>query len=188
MTPGISPSRQRASASSRGQQRRELFGLLVSRRRNNGPNWRNGAWTKLIRMRRTNRLPLPILRRVLDEVPEGARVRRHHAGRGVSPPGDVRDHRRACCGCSGSWVAEGSSYEEAQGRLLSIISCEEPVLRRAQEIVERELGLHVVWAPASDARSASIFIHSKLLLRLMEHLGFGRNRKRIPGWILGLPL
>ena len=39
------------------EQRRDLFGLLVSERRNNGPNWRNGAWTKLIRMRRTDRVP-----------------------------------------------------------------------------------------------------------------------------------
>jgi hypothetical protein len=33
-----------------------------------------------------------------------------------------------------------------------------------------------------------IFVHSKLLLRLMEMLGFDKGRKRIPGWILGLPL
>ncbi|HYB22367.1 MAG TPA: NAD-dependent epimerase/dehydratase family protein, partial [Solirubrobacteraceae bacterium] len=87
----------------------------------------------------------------------------------------------------GLWVAEGSWHEGPKGGFLTI-SCEEPVLRRAQEIIERELGLHVVFARASDARAASIFIHSKLLLRLMDHLGFEGNRKRIPGWILGLPL
>ena len=70
----------------------------------------------------------------------------------------------------------------------STISCEEAVLARAKEIIERELGLHVVSAPASAARAASIFVHSKLLLRLMDYLGFGGNRKRIPGWVLGLPL
>ena len=46
----------------------------------------------------------------------------------------------------------------------------------------------MVQAPASPARAASIFVHSKLLLLLMDRLGFGGNRKRIPGWILGLPL
>jgi UDP-glucuronate decarboxylase len=45
-----------------------------------------------------------------------------------------------------------------------------------------------VRAPASPARAASIFIHSRLLLGLMDFLGFGNNAKRIPGWILGLPL
>src|SRR3954469_10208642 len=46
-------------------QRHDLFGLLVSERRNAGPNCRNGAWMKLIRMRDTDRLPLPVLRRVV---------------------------------------------------------------------------------------------------------------------------
>ena len=54
------------------EQRRDLFGLLVSERRNNGPNWRNGAWTKLIRMRRTDRVPVPVLRRLCAEVPAGS--------------------------------------------------------------------------------------------------------------------
>jgi UDP-glucuronate decarboxylase len=44
------------------ENRWDLFGLLVSERRNNGPNWRNGAWTKLIRMRETDRIPLAVLR------------------------------------------------------------------------------------------------------------------------------
>src|SRR5579885_1569079 len=50
-------------------QRHDLHGLLVSERRNNGPNWRNGAWTRIIRMRETERLPLPVLRRVAAGVP-----------------------------------------------------------------------------------------------------------------------
>ena len=44
-------------------------------------------------------------------------------------------------------------------------------------------------ARSGGQRSCSvIFVHSKLLLRLMDFLGFEGNRKRIPGWILGLPL
>ncbi len=65
-------------------------------------------------------------------------------------------------------------------------------MSRCSHALERssneKLGLHVVSAPASSARAASIFVHSKLLLALMDHLGFDHNRKRIPGWILGLPL
>ena len=44
------------------ENRWDLFGLLVSERRNNAPNWRNGACTKLIRMRKTDRIPLAVLR------------------------------------------------------------------------------------------------------------------------------
>ena len=166
--------------------RDELFGILVSQRRNSGPHWRNGAWTKLIRMRRANRVPLPVLRRIVDEVPSGARVRQRHAGLSVSLPATI-EITDSLLWLLGLWVAEGSRHESKKDGFLTI-SCDEQVLARAREIIERELGLHVVSAPASSARAASIFVQSKLLLALMDHLGFDHNRKRIPGWILGLPL
>jgi hypothetical protein len=87
----------------------------------------------------------------------------------------------------GLWVAEGSLYEQ-DGNAFLTISGDEHLLSRAASIVRRQLGLHVVHAPRSPDRSAAIFVHSKLLIRLMDHLGFSGNRKRIPGWILGLPL
>ncbi len=166
--------------------RRELFGILVAQRRNPGPHWRNGAWTKLIRMRRSNRVPLPILRRVVDELPAGARVCQRQGDRRGSLPASV-EITDSLLWLLGLWVAEGSRYEGAKGGFLTI-SCEQAVLDRAKAVIERELGLHVVCAPASSARAASIFINSKLLLRLMDHLGFEGKRKRIPGWVLGLPL
>jgi UDP-glucuronate decarboxylase len=165
--------------------RRELFGILVSLRRNSGPNWRNGAWTKLIRMRRSNCAPLPVLRRVVEELPPGARVRQRNAG-GVSLPATI-ELTDSLLWLLGLWVAEGSSHEGPKGGFLTI-SCEDKVLDRAQRIVEGELGLHVVRAAASEARAASIFVNSKLLLRFMEYLGLEGKSKRIPGWILGLPL
>jgi hypothetical protein len=87
----------------------------------------------------------------------------------------------------GLWVAEGCTHESGKNAFVTL-SGDYALLERAAAIVERELGLHVVRAPASAARAASIFVHSKLLLRLMDMLGFEGNRKRIPGWILGLPL
>jgi UDP-glucuronate decarboxylase len=166
--------------------RYDLWGLLVSERRNQGPNWRNGAWTKLIQMRRTNRVPLPVLHRLGQPVPEDARVRPLRAGRSPSLPARVRITDDLLW-LLGLWVAEGCSFEGPKGGFLSI-SGEESLLGRAEEIVRRELGLHVVRAPRGPARVPVIAVNSKLLLRLMEYLGFGDNRKRIPGWILGLPL
>ena len=167
------------------RQRRDVFGLLVSERRNSGPNWRNAAWTKIIRMRDTDRVPLPVLRRLVERVPEGAQVRLR-AGGSVPLPAriEVSDELLWLLGL---WVAEGS-WHESPGDAYLTLSCDEALLERAAAVFEGQLGLHVVRAPASAARSASIFVHSKLLLRLMERLGFGGNRKRIPGWILGLPL
>jgi nucleoside-diphosphate-sugar epimerase/intein/homing endonuclease len=166
--------------------RHELFGMLVSERRNAGPNWRNGAWTKLIRMRDTDRVPLPVLRRIADRVPDDARVRLRTAGRSVSMPASVLVTDELLW-LLGLWVAEGSWHESPRDAFLTL-TCDEELLDRATSVIEAHFGLHVVRAPASAARSASIFVHSKLLLGLMERLGFGVNRKRIPGWILGLPL
>jgi nucleoside-diphosphate-sugar epimerase len=164
----------------------DLFGLLVSKRRNAGPNWRNGAWTKIIRMRHSDRIPLPCFWWAGMDMPEQARVRMRVAGRSVSMPVHV-ELTDEVLWLLGLWVAEGS-WHEKNGDAFLTISGDDDRLARASAIIEGAFGLHVVHAPASPARSASIFIYSKLLLRLMDFLGFGTNRKRIPGWILGLPL
>ena len=167
-------------------QRQDVFGLLVSQRRNQGPNWRNGAWTKIIRMRASDRVPLPVFWRIAAEMPAGARVRMRSQGRSVPMPARV-ELTDDVLWLLGLWVAEGS-WHESPGNAYITLSADEELLERAATIVERDLGLHVVRAPASEARAASIFVHSRLLLGLMDFLGFGQNRKRIPGWILGLPL
>jgi hypothetical protein len=87
----------------------------------------------------------------------------------------------------GLWVAEGSLQERGKNAFLTI-SADERLVERAATIVRDQLGLHVVHAPRTEARAPAIFVHSKLLIRLMEYVGFGGNCKRIPAWILGLPL
>jgi nucleoside-diphosphate-sugar epimerase/intein/homing endonuclease len=168
------------------EKRFDLFGLIVSQRRNSGPNWRNGAWSSIIRMRKTDRVPLPCFWRLGIDLPEDAKVRMRVVGRSVPMPVHVEITDEVLW-LLGLWVAEGSWYESAGNAFLTI-SCEDAVLDRAADVIQRAFGLHVVRARASEERAASIFIHSKLLLGLMDFLGFGQNRKRIPGWILGLPL
>jgi UDP-glucuronate decarboxylase len=166
------------------ERRFSLFEVLVSQRRNAGPNWRNGAWTKLIRMRRSDRVPLPLWWQMGEDLPEGAAVR--VPGRSVPMPARVEVSDEVLW-LLGLWVAEGTLHESGNDAFLSW-SCDEATLERAAAIVRRELGLHVVHRAACPARAASIFVHSRLLLMLMDFLGFGGNRKRIPGWVLGLPL
>jgi UDP-glucuronate decarboxylase len=168
------------------EHRRDLFGLLVSDRRGAGPNWRNGAWTKIIRMRRNSRVPLPCLRRIEEPAPDGALVREGVAGGGAALPAHI-ELTDGILWLLGLWVAEGSWHKSARDAYITI-SADQGLLARASAVIERELGLHVVHAPASDARSAAIFVHSRLLLRLLAFLGFDGGRKRIPGWVLGLPL
>jgi nucleoside-diphosphate-sugar epimerase/intein/homing endonuclease len=166
--------------------RHDLFGLLVSRRRNNGPNWRNGAWTKIIRMRQSDRVPLPAFWRIGEPLPSEARVRMRVAGRSVSMPARVRITDDVLW-LLGLWVAEGTLQEDSSDAFVAI-SCDDERLDRAADIVVRSFGLHVVRAPASGSRAAAIYVHSRLFAELMAFWGFGGNCKRIPGWILGLPL
>jgi len=168
------------------EQRFDLHGMLLAQRRNSGPNARNGAWTKLIRMRRSDRLPLPIFWRVASEMPEDAKVRLSSTGRSVPMPARVSISDDLLW-LIGLWVAEGSWHERAGDAFLTL-SCDDATLDRAEAIIRRELGLHVVRAKGSTERAASLFVHSRLLLGLWAFLGFEGNRKRIPGWILGLPL
>jgi UDP-glucuronate decarboxylase len=167
-------------------QRRDLFGLLVSERRNDGPNWRNGARTKLIRMRESNRLPLPILQRVTERIPDGASVRMRVPGRSASLPARI-EITDDFLWLLGVYVAAGCMLEQGRHALVALGGGEE-LLDRAQGIIERSLGLQAVRPALSDRRAGALLVHSKLLLRLLDHLGFDGNRKRIPGWILGLPL
>ncbi len=168
------------------EQRHDLFGLLVSERRNAGPNWRSGAWTKLIRMRESDRVPVPVLRRLEESVPVGASVRRFHAGRSVSLPARISLNDDVLW-LLGLWVAEGSWHEKG-GNAFITICADDGLLDRAEQIIRRDLGLHVVRAKGAVDRGPALFVHSRLLLRLLEYLGFESGRKRIPGWILGLPL
>ena len=167
------------------EHRRDLFGVLVSERCSTSRHWRNGAWTKLIRMRQTDRVPLALLRR-LDTFPEDARVAMNVAGKTASLPARV-EITDDMLWLLGLYVAEGCWQRTAHDAYISL-SCDTARLDRAQSIIERELGLYCGRVAASAKRSASLSVHSRLLLMLLEHLGFDGGEKGIPGWILGLPL
>ena len=167
------------------ERRYDIFGCLAEERRNAGPNWRNGAWTRIIRMRATDRVPLAVLRRMGVDLPEGARVRVKTRGRSVSLPLSivVTDD---LLWLFGLWVAEGSLYSKGSVRFITI-SCDDARLDRAAAVIE-QLGLHVVRAPGNASRGPAIVVHSRLLVDLFDFLGFQERAKSIPGWILGMPL
>jgi nucleoside-diphosphate-sugar epimerase/intein/homing endonuclease len=168
------------------EKRADLHGLLMSERPDAGPNRRNGAWTKLIRMRESDRLPLPLLQRLGVAPPPGAKVRRRIAGRSVPLPARVAITDELLW-LLGLFVAEGCRFEADNDAFITL-SADDALLDRAEAVVRESLGLHVVRSGASSARSAGMFVHSKLLLMLLDFLGFEPGEKRIPGWILGLPL
>lgn len=166
--------------------RAEIHGFLTDVRKPASVTWRNVIWGQIRSMRERDRVPVAVLRRLGVPVPLGATVRCRSAGRSIDLPATVAVSNELLW-FLGLYVAEGCWHESSHDSFV-MLSCDEETLERAAKVVERELGLHCVWSAASDARSASIAVHGRLLLRLLAHLGFGGGRKRIPGWILGLPL
>ncbi|MEY2454380.1 MAG: dTDP-glucose 4,6-dehydratase [Acidimicrobiaceae bacterium] len=167
--------------------RHELFSLMEGACRPRTASWRNGIWTRIIRMRATDRMPVGALEPLGIEWPNSASVVMRVAG-GSSPLPHRIELTDELLWVLGLYVAEGCWHEKGKNAFINI-SADDELLDRAQKVVERDLGLHVVRAAGTPGvRSASMVIHSKLLLRVLEHLGFEDGRKRIPGWILGLPL
>jgi UDP-glucuronate decarboxylase len=162
----------------------DLFGAIKAAGRYTGPNQRNSIWCSIIKMRDRDRVPLALLSRVDDLIPSDAKVAAKGLRTSMPLNVEVTDDLLWLLGL---YTAEGC-WHEKRGNAFITLSCEDELLDRAERIVRERLGLHVVRAAASPARAASMFVHSKLLLRLMEHLGFDGGAKRIPGWILGLPL
>ncbi len=88
----------------------------------------------------------------------------------------------------GLFVAEGCTYERSTKSAYVSISCDQATLDHAEQTIRDVFGLHVVRSNGTGDRGPALFVHSKLLLRVLALLGFDHDRKRIPGWILGLPL
>jgi nucleoside-diphosphate-sugar epimerase/intein/homing endonuclease len=168
------------------ERRFDIFGLLAKLKPGEGRVWRNGIWKQIIEMRNTDRVMLPVLWRLGDSVPAAAKVRARAAGRQAAMPAQV-EITDDLLWLLGLYVAEGCMHEKGKNAFITISGAED-LLKRAARVIEQSFGLHVTWGKAGESRTGAIFVHSKLLLRLWDFLGLDHNRKRIPGWILGLPL
>ena len=168
------------------RRRFELFSALEERGRPKAKAWRSAIWSEISGHRKRDQLPLGALRALHVAVPFDAMFRLRTGGKAAELPAIIHLSDELLW-VLGLFVAEGCRYEQGKNSFLSI-ACDDEVLDRAAKVVERELNLHVVRSAGSPARSASMFVHSKLLLRLLDHLGFSAGEKRLPGWVLGLPL
>ena len=173
------------------ERRGEIHEFLAATRRPPCRSWRNALWGQLNSMRDKDRVPLAVLRQLGVAVPAAATVRIRGAGRGIELPAVVLPAvvpmSNEFLWLLGLYVAEGRWQQSSNGSYISI-SADGELLDRAAKVIERELGLQVVRSAGSDVRSAGLTLNGVLLLELLGHLGFGSGRKRIPGWVLGLPL
>ncbi len=167
------------------QHRQEVLALLGSRRGSGTGSRRSSDWPRVVKMRDTDRVPLPVLWWIRQGAPEDARLRSRSGRSSVPATIEVTDEMLWFLGV---WVAEGSWAERDDRSAFISISSDSHIVERAARFVEGHLGIHAVRAGHRPGKAPAMYAHSKLLLQLMRFLGFEPRRKRIPGWILGLPL
>jgi len=166
------------------EHRQELVGHLQARR---PTAERQSLWGQVVRDRDADTLTLDQVRRLGLSIPwdlTGVRLRTSGGSKLLPAIVELTDELLWALGL---WIAEGSSHLSDHDAFLTY-SCTDHELERAAKVFERDLWLHVVRTEATPARAAAIVVHSRMLLRLWAHLGFEGNRKRLPGWMLGLPL
>ena len=166
--------------------RYEIFDVISAQRPPTAERFRAAVWAKVRPMSERSQLPLAVVDALHISVPDDATVRLHTSGPSAELPVRVPLSNEMLW-LLGLLVADGHIRADDRDSFITI-SCDDDVLDRAGKILERDLGLHVIRAPQSSARAAAIYVHSKLLVWLLDQLGFSNGPKAIPGWVLGLPL
>jgi len=165
------------------EHRQEVVAKVVSHRGGS----RQSRWGQVVKWRDADALPLALFRALHLPLPTVAEASvRALRGRSTLPL-QIRLSDELLW-LLGLYVAEGCRFDKGTKSALVSLSGEPPLLQRATKVIERDLGLHVGQQAGSAARAASCVVHSQALLLLLDHLGFVAGPKRIPGWVLGLPL
>jgi UDP-glucuronate decarboxylase len=170
------------------ERRTEAHEHLEQRARSRGGSpSRQSLWGPITRWRQGAAVPIGLPDALGTDVPEDAPVAPRTSGGSNALPRRIEISDELLW-FLGLYVAEGCWQESPPKNRFITLACEPEVLDRAEKVVRRELALHVVRQPLSEGRSACMTVHGSLLLDVLRHLGFDGGEKRIPGWILGLPL
>ncbi len=86
----------------------------------------------------------------------------------------------------GLYLAEGS-HHRGSGNHELMLSSDTRFVRRARGIMRSSFGVHVGFVPYSRAHVCGLYVHSKPLFTAFMHI-FDLAEKRIPRWVLQLPL
>ena len=148
---------------------------------------RQSSRSRIERMIGRNSAPLGLLEELGVTVPPGAEVGRWVAGRSNTVPAEISVTDELLW-LMGLVVAEGHVADNPPKTSVLVISCEEELLDRAQKVLQRDLGLSGGRVAGSPHRSPCLRVNSRVLVALLDDMELGPGEKRIPGWVLGLPL
>ena len=127
------------------------------------------------------------VRRLGLPIPATAMVGRRVSGRSHWLPASLRLTDELLW-VLGLYVAAGCRHRSDHDAYVNL-SCDGETLDRAGKIIERDLWVRPARVAASPSqRAAQLIARGRLLVAVLDHLGFGEGAKSIPGWVLGLPL
>src|SRR4051812_24848575 len=109
------------------EQRESLFSAWHEARPANGPNWRNGIWTRIIGCRRRDALPLGAMRKLGIEIADTAVVRPRTAGPAAELPAAIHISDELLW-LLGLYIAEGCRYERVGKSAYISFSCDAATL------------------------------------------------------------
>lgn len=168
------------------RRRYEIFDVVAGQRPPTAARFRAAVWARVRSMSDRSQLPIAVVNALGISVPDDAMIRLHTSGPSAELPVRVPLSNELLW-LLGLLVADGHIRVDPKDSFITI-SCDDAVLDQAGKIVERDLGLNVIRSPGSEMRAAAMSVHSKLLVWLLDQLGFTNGPKAIPGWVLGLPL
>ncbi len=162
--------------------RREVYDLFRKRSRAREPR---SSWGSVSRLKRTGKVPLAVVKAFGLSWSREARICAYR-GTNVTLPNEVM-LTDDLLWLLGFYLAEGAQAKIEKKVSTLQFSSETHFLVRAQKILESAFEVHIGEVPSSEARGAQVYVHSKPLHALVIRiLGFGE--KRIPPWVLQLPL
>jgi len=77
---------------------------------------------------------------------------------------------------------------ERQKSYFLTFSSDIPFLKKAKKILEKNFGVKAIYQPPREQHPPSLFIHSKVLYLIFKEIFGLIGAKRLPNWILQLPL
>lgn len=167
--------------------RTKICNLIYKNKSHNSKNKRNSVVVEFNRYKRSNSLPLFIIKKLKIRTPNDAKIRVNSGGAHISISDDIQITNDVLW-LIGFFIAEGSAnYKKGKSYFINL-SSNDYLLKKAKKILEDNFGVHCVNAPPRDNKAPAIFVHSKVLYFIFDKVFNIIKPRLFPNWVFNLPL